>query len=101
MKSYNVVTHKNNYRSEPELSFIHDIEPIFFFCHCQGVRSTHCSEENPKDPGTIQQDWGRVTDQKVDRDPGPRHGQTTGPDQPRNRSVNDLIICLCLILSIS
>lgn len=74
---------------------MHYIEPIFkniFFGHCQSARSTNCPEENPKDPGTVQQDWGRVADQTMDRDPGPRHGQAPGPDQPRNRSVNDQII---------
>ena len=68
--------------------------------HCQGARPKNCSKKDPKDPGAVLQDRGRVSHQTVDRDPGSRHGETSGPDQPRNRSVQYYTVCLSVHLSV-
>lgn len=68
--------------------------------HCQGARPKNCSKKDPKDPGAVLQDRGRVSHQTVDRDPGSRHGQTVGPDQPRNRSVQYYTVCLSVHQSV-
>ena len=68
--------------------------------HCQGAWPKNCSKTDPKDPGAVLQDRGRVSHQTVDRDPGSRHGQTVGPDQPRNRSVQYYTVRLSVRLSV-
>ena len=69
--------------------------------HCQGAWPKNCSKTDPKDPGAVLQDRGRVSHQTVDRDPGSRHGQTVGPDQPRNRSVQYYTVRLCSSICLS
>lgn len=68
--------------------------------HCQGAWPKNCSKKDPKDPGAVLQDRGRVSHQTVDRDPGSRHGQTVGPDQPRNWSVQYYTVRLSVRLSV-
>ncbi len=45
----------------------------------------HSEKEDTEHCRAVQENWWRISDKKVDTNPRWRHGQTAGPNEPRNR----------------